>query len=44
MTKCGICGGEGPRQPCITEQGAWDLCGRKVVLAEEQRKDKEQKK
>lgn len=35
MPKCGICGGEAPKQPCITEKGECDLCGRKVKLAEE---------
>ncbi|MGB9927779.1 MAG: hypothetical protein ACPK85_05175 [Methanosarcina sp.] len=35
MVKCGICGGEAPKQPCITEQGACDICGKKVKLAEE---------
>lgn len=34
MPKCGICGGEAPKQPCITEDGKCDLCDRKVVLAE----------
>jgi phosphoribosylaminoimidazole (AIR) synthetase len=41
MSKCGICGGEAPRQPCITEQGKCDLCGKKVVLAEEKEEKKE---
>ncbi len=35
MVKCGICGGEAPRQPGITEEGTCDLCGKKVMLAEE---------
>jgi len=34
MPKCGICGGEAPKQPCITEDGKCDLCDRKVALAE----------
>jgi phosphoribosylaminoimidazole (AIR) synthetase len=43
MPKCGICGGEAPRQPCITEEGKCDLCGKKVGLAEEEKKEKEEK-
>ena len=35
MVKCGICGGEAPRQPSITEEGTCDLCGKKVMLVEE---------
>jgi hypothetical protein len=35
MVKCGICRGEAPRQPGITEEGTCDLCGKKVMLAEE---------
>ncbi len=38
MPKCGIWGGEAPKQPCITEEGKRDLCGRKVVLAEKSEK------
>lgn len=34
MVKCGICGGEAPRQPCITEQGTCNICNKKVKLAE----------
>ncbi len=34
MPKCGICGGDAPRQPCITEEGKCDLCQREVKLAE----------
>jgi len=41
MTKCGICGGEAPRQPCITAEGKCDLWGKKVVLAEEKEEKKE---
>jgi phosphoribosylaminoimidazole (AIR) synthetase len=41
MPECGICGGEAPRQPCITEEGKCDLCGKKVVLAEEQEEETE---
>jgi len=40
MPKCGICGGDAPKQPCITEEGKCDLCGRKVVLEEEKEKEK----
>ncbi len=43
MPKCGICGGEAPRQPCITEEGKCDLCGKKVGLAEEGKKGKKEK-
>jgi hypothetical protein len=35
MVKCGICGGEAPRQPCITEEGKCDLCGKEIMLVEE---------
>lgn len=31
MVKCGICGGEAPKQPCITEDGKCDLCGKEVI-------------
>ena len=40
MVKCGICGGEAPKQPCITEDGKCDLCGRKVKLADDEDQDK----
>jgi hypothetical protein len=40
MVKCGICGGEAPKQPCITEDGKCDLCGKEVILKEEAKKDK----
>jgi DNA-directed RNA polymerase subunit RPC12/RpoP len=43
LVKCGICGGEAPRQPSITEEGNCDLCGKKVMLAEEC-KEKQQSK
>jgi len=42
MPKCGLCGGDAPKQPCITEDGECDLCGKKAVLAEE--KEDENKK
>jgi hypothetical protein len=35
MVKCGICGGEAPRQPCITEEGTCDFCGKEVILVDE---------
>ena len=41
MPECGICGGEAHRQPCITEEGKCDLCGKKVILAEEQEEETE---
>ncbi len=34
MPKCGLCGGEAPRLPSITEDGKCDLCGKKVKLDE----------
>ena len=40
MVKCGIYGGEAPKQPCITEDGKCDLCGKEVILKEEAEKDK----
>lgn len=40
MVKCGICGGEAPKQPCITEEGNCNLCGKKVKLAEEEEEKK----
>ena len=40
MVKCGICGGEAPKQPCITEEGNCNLYGKKVTLAEEEKKQK----
>jgi hypothetical protein len=38
MPKCGICGGEAPKQPCITEEGKCDICVKKVTLAVEKKK------
>ncbi len=35
MPKCGLCGGEAPRLPSITEDGKCDLCGKAATLAEE---------
>jgi len=40
MPKCSICGGEAPRQPCITEDGKCDLCDKEVMLAEAAKKKK----
>ncbi len=34
MPKCGLCGGEAPRLPSITEDGKCDLCGKKAKLAD----------
>jgi hypothetical protein len=33
-TKCGLCGGEAPRQPAINEDGSCEFCGRGIVLRE----------
>lgn len=41
MPKCGICGGDAPKQPCITEDGKCNLCGREVTLAENKDQDKD---
>ena len=40
MPKCGICGGDAPKQPCITEDGKCDLCQKEVVLKEKKEKEK----
>lgn len=40
MPKCGLCGGDAPKQPCITEDGKCTVCGRPAKLAE----DKDEKK
>ena len=37
MVNCGICGGEAPKQPCITEEGKCDICGKKVTLTDEKK-------
>lgn len=29
-----MCEGEAPRQPCITEEGTRNVCGKKTKLAE----------
>lgn len=42
MPKCGICGGDAPKQPCITEEGKCDLCQKEVIL--KKKKEKEEKK
>jgi len=39
MPKCGLCGGEAPKQPCITEEGKCDICGKKATLADENKKE-----
>jgi len=38
MPKCGLCGGDAPKQPGITGDGKCDLCGREVALKEEKEK------
>ena len=43
MPTCGICGGETPKQPCITEDGKCDLCNREVVLKEDKEEEEENK-
>ena len=35
--KCGICGGDVPKQPSITKDGKCDACHKKLVLAEEKK-------
>ncbi len=40
MPACGICGGEAPRQPGVTEDGRCDLCQRAIVLEEDLGKTK----
>ncbi|MGA8831533.1 MAG: hypothetical protein ACLQT6_03050 [Desulfomonilaceae bacterium] len=35
MPKCGLCGGQAPRLPSITEDGKCDLCGKKAKLADQ---------
>ncbi|MCF8031117.1 MAG: hypothetical protein K9K39_09495 [Desulfohalobiaceae bacterium] len=37
MWKCGLCGGEAPRQPKIDEEGPCELCNRVIVLREQSR-------
>jgi len=37
MVKCGVCGGDAPRQPNVTDDGKCDLCGKKFVLEEEKK-------
>ena len=34
MPKCGLCGGEAPRLPSITEEGTCDMCGKKAQLVD----------
>lgn len=34
MGKCGICGGEVPKRPCITDDGRCDACHRELILKE----------
>ena len=40
MVKCAICGGEAPKQPCVTDEGNCDLCGKKLTLEETKKKNK----
>ena len=40
MSTCGICGGEAPRQPKVTDDGRCDLCQKQIVLEENQGKTK----
>jgi phosphoribosylaminoimidazole (AIR) synthetase len=37
MVKCAICGGEAPKQPCVTDEGKCDLCGKKLGLVEKEK-------
>jgi hypothetical protein len=39
MPKCGICGGDAPKQRCITEDGECDLGGEKVGLVDEKKEE-----
>jgi DNA-directed RNA polymerase subunit RPC12/RpoP len=38
MEKCGVCGAEVPKQPCITKDGTCDTCHHKLELKEEKKK------
>ncbi len=40
MPACGICGGDAPRQPEVTEDGRCDQCQRRIVLEEDLGKTK----
>jgi hypothetical protein len=38
MEKCGICGGDVPKQPSITKDGKCDACHKKLEVKEEHKK------
>lgn len=38
MPTCGICGGDAPRLPTVTEDGKCDLCHKPIVKEEDQGK------
>jgi DNA-directed RNA polymerase subunit RPC12/RpoP len=40
MPTCGICGGEAPKQPEVTDDGRCDLCQRRIILEEDVGKTK----
>jgi hypothetical protein len=37
MEKCGVCGGDVPKQPSIAKDGTCDACHKKLVPEEEKR-------
>ncbi|WP_268921604.1 hypothetical protein [Methanolobus halotolerans] len=37
MVKCGICGGDVPQQPRVTDEGKCDQCGKQLELAESEK-------
>jgi hypothetical protein len=44
MEKCGICGGDVPKQPSITKDGKCDACHKKLELKEEHKLKEEHHK
>ncbi len=40
MVKCGICGGEAPKRPSVTDEGKCDQCGKKLDVAKEEKEKK----
>jgi len=38
MEKCGVCGGDVPKQPSITKDGKCDACHKKLEVKEEKKK------
>ena len=42
MPECGICGGDAPKQPCVTEDGKCDVCGKELILAEDEEDEEEE--